>query len=222
MKLHRLSITCTALAGLFATSLLTGCVSTSSTSPQITSASGDEKLPKKADLLFVQNAQGVRFQKGTLTLRGVNPTTVAFADRPVRFAGHMPTSQFVPMWSQGKDSFLKDPPNATLSILDGGKVSSVVVVLRNPRLAGGDLSYDVQVLEGTPPARGGAASLFIDIIGMPRTPYSYAGAARRAYRTPYVGVGGPAVVHYGATAVVAGPVYGPTVVHYGGTYVRRW
>jgi hypothetical protein len=164
----------------------------------------------------------VSFAKGKMTLRGVNPLTIAFADRPVRFAGHMPTSHFPPMWSQGKDSFLKDPPNATVSILNGGKVSSLVVVLRNPRLAGGDLSYDVQILEGTPPNHAGAASLFIDIIGMPRTPMSYAGAARRDFRTPYVGVGGPAVVHYGGTAVVGGPIYGPTVVHYGGAYVRRW
>jgi hypothetical protein len=31
-------------------------------------------------------------------------------------------------------------------------------------------------------AKGGACALFIDIIGMPRTPYSYAGAARRGFR----------------------------------------
>ena len=221
MKILHLSTVCAALAALFTASFLTGCATTSSSSSGITSASGDDKLPKKADLLFVQNAQGVSFQKGTMTLRGVNPTTVAFADRPVRFAGHMPTSDFVPMWSQGKDSFLKDPPNATLSILSGGKVSSVVVVLRNPRIVGSDLSYDVQVLEGTPPAHGGAASLFIDVIGMPRTPMSYAGAARRDVRTPYVGVGTPAVVHYGGATVIGGPVYGPTVVHYGGAYIRR-
>lgn len=221
MKTSPLLSSCGLLAALATIALLTGCASTPSSSAGITASTDGGKLPKKADLLFVQNAQGVRFQKGTMTLRGVNPTTVAFADRPVRFAGHMPTSQFVPMWGQGKDSFLKDPPNATLSILSGGKVSSVVVVLRNPRLAGGNLSYDVQVLEGAPPAHGGAVSLFIDVIGMPRTPASYAGAARRDVRTPDVGVGSPAVVHYGGTAVVGGPVYGPTVVHYGGVYVRR-
>jgi hypothetical protein len=31
-------------------------------------------------------------------------------------------------------------------------------------------------------ARGGECALFIDIIGCPRTPFSYAGAARRFYR----------------------------------------
>lgn len=225
MKTHPFLSLCGIAAGI-ASAFLTGCASTSSNSAGITAADGG-KLPKKADLLFVQNARSVSFAKNRMTLHGVNPTTIAFADRPVRFAGHMPTSHVVPMWSQGKDSFLKDPPNATLSVLGGGKVSSVVVVLRNPRYTGGDLSYDVQVLEGAPPAHGGAASLFIDIIGMPRTPVSYAGAARRAVRTPYVGAtavhyGGTTAVHHGTTAVVGGPVYGPTVVHYGGTYVRRW
>lgn len=187
------------LAGLFAASVISGCASGPSGNPAITSA-GSGKVPKKANLLFVQNAQSVSFSKGKMTLSGVNPVTIAFADRPERFAGHMPTSKFVPMWSSGRDSFLKDPPNATLSVLDGKNVTSIVVVLRNPRLSGGSLSYDVQVLEGTPPAHAGAASLFIDIIGMPLTPYSYAGVARRS-------------VAYGA--YTAGGAYGATVVHYG-------
>lgn len=50
------------------------------------------------------------------------------------------------------------------------------MTLRNPQLPGRDLSYEVEVLEGTPPASAGAASLFIDIIGMPLTPISFAGA----------------------------------------------
>ena len=61
----------------------------------------------------------------------------------------MPTSKFVPMWSQGVDSFLSNPPNATLSVFRGDSVSSSVVVLRNPQLVGNDLSYEVRVLEGT-------------------------------------------------------------------------
>ncbi len=56
------------------------------------------------------------FGEGKLVLRGVNPVTVCFTDRPARMAGHMQTSKLVPLWSQGKDSFLKDNPNATLSI----------------------------------------------------------------------------------------------------------
>ena len=140
------------------------------------------KQSKKVDVLFVQNAKNMSFNNGKLVLRGVNPVTVCFTDRPARMAGHMQTSRFVPLWSQGKDSFLKDNPNATLSVFRGDNVSDLVVELSNPQLSGNDLTYDARLLEGTPPANGGACALFIDVIGMPATPMSYAGAARRAWR----------------------------------------
>jgi len=140
----------------------------------------------KVTLLFVQNAEGVTLDDGKLILKEIGPTTIFFSDRPQRIAGHISTEEFVGLWSKGKDSFLKDPPNANLSAFDEGKVSDVVVVLRNPKLTGKDFSYDVSVLEGKLSDKGGACSLFIDVIGMPLTPVSYAGAARRAYRRGYV------------------------------------
>jgi len=152
-----------------------------SASPVITwTATGTQS--KNVDVLFVQNAKNMSFSEGKLVLRGVNPVTVCFTDRPARMAGHMQTSRFVPLWSQGKDSFLKDNPNATLSVFSGDNVADLVVELSNPQLAGDDLTYDARILEGTPPANGGACALFIDIIGMPATPMSYAGVARRAWR----------------------------------------
>src|SRR5947207_14828513 len=140
------------------------------------------KQSKNVDVLFVQNAKNVSFNQGKLVLREVNPVTVCFTDRPARMAGHMQTSQFVPLWSRGKDSFLKDNPNATLSVFSGDNVSDLVVELSNPQLSGDDLTYDTRILEGTLPAEGGPCALFIDVIGMPVTPMSYAGVARRAYR----------------------------------------
>ncbi len=141
---------------------------------------------KEGDFLFVQNAKSMTYDKasGKLTLVGISPVTVFFTDRPERIAGNMMTSVFVPFWSEGKDSFAKDNPNANLSVLDkNSTVADVVVTLRNPVLKGENLSYEVAVLEGNLPAKGGPASLFIDIIGMPLTPLSYAGVARRtAYR----------------------------------------
>jgi hypothetical protein len=136
---------------------------------------------KQADFLFVQTAKGMTFDKATnkLTLQGVSPITVFFSDRPERIAGNMPTTVFVPFWSKGKDSFLSDPPNADLSILEGDKLQQVVVVLQSPALKGDALTYTVKVLEGSMPAKGGAVSVFIDVVGMPLTPVSYAGAARR-------------------------------------------
>lgn len=134
------------------------------------------------DVLFVQNAAGVSLKDGKLVLTGVSPSTICFTDRPARLSGHMPTAAFIPLWSTGKDSFLKDPPNANLSIFTHDQVTDVVVEISNPVLSGTTLTYDAKVLEGEVSASGTACSLFIDVIGMPRTPISYAGAARRAIR----------------------------------------
>ncbi len=185
MKINKLILICGALAGItVANPFMTYAASPTpapSANPLITwTASG--KQSKKVDVLFVQNAKNMSFSKGKLVLRGVNPVTVCFSDRPARMAGHMQTSKFVPLWSQGRDSFLKDNPNATLSVFRGDNVSDLVVELSNPQLSGNDLTYDARILEGTPPVNGGACALFIDIIGMPATPMSYAGVARRAWR----------------------------------------
>jgi hypothetical protein len=141
---------------------------------------------KEGDFLFVQNAKSMTYDKATgkLTLHNVSPVTVMFSDRPERIAGNMRTEAFVPFWSDGNDSFTKDNPNANLSILEKHKYTAdIVVTLSNPVLKGEKLSYDVKILEGDMPAKGGPVALFIDIIGMPLTPVSYAGVARRtAYR----------------------------------------
>lgn len=171
----------TLLASLF---MVPGLAQAAEESTNKTEAKAEETA-KKADFLFVQNAQGIHYADGKLTLKGVSPTTIMFSDRPERIAGHMATARFVPFWSKGKDSFLSDPPNATLSIVNENKVSDVVVVLRDPELKGNDLSYSVRVLEGEMPAKGGPISLFIDVIGMPLTPLSYAGVARRDYRRAF-------------------------------------
>ena len=136
--------------------------------------------PQMAQLLFVQGAAGVELGSGgrTLTLKGLSPTTLFFSDRPVRIAGHYRTEEYLQFWKNGPDSFLKDPPNATLSVFEKGKdeLADVVVTLRNPRVSGNDLTYDITVVAGTLPKAGiGPASLFIDIIGLPFTPLSFAG-----------------------------------------------
>jgi hypothetical protein len=117
-----------------------------------------------------------------VTLEGVSPVTLFFADRPERIAGNMSTAKFVPFWSEGKDSFLKDPPNADLSVVVDGVLQQTVVVLRDPELTGENLTYRVEVLSGTLPATASEVSVFIDVIGMPLTPVSYAGVARRSFR----------------------------------------
>ena len=139
---------------------------------------------KRADFLFVQTANSMIYDKATgkLTLQRVSPITVFFSDRPERIAGNMKTAAFVPFWSRGKQSFLSDPPNADISIVDGDSLRQVVVVLQSPVMKGNALHYTVKVIQGNMPSKGADVSVFIDVIGMPLTPLSYAGAARRGYR----------------------------------------
>ncbi len=96
-----------------------------------------------ADFLFVQTADSMAFaaDRNRLTLHDVGPTTLFFSDRPDRIAGTMTTESFVPFWSEGKDSFLSDPPNADISILEDGTLRQTVAVLKDPVLANGDLHY---------------------------------------------------------------------------------
>jgi hypothetical protein len=185
MKTNKTNILRGAACGIVALTLTIGSAlaeeaATKQPSPIIWTTKGEPS--GKMDVLYVQNAKGVTVKDGKLVLRGVNTSTICFTDRPFRLAGHLPTSSFIPLWSEGKDSFLKDPPNATLSFFDQDKVSDVVVEISNPVLSGKNLTYDVKVLEGDASIKGGECSLFIDIIGCPRTPYSYAGAARRDWR----------------------------------------
>jgi hypothetical protein len=163
------------------TLLLTLLIALATALPGAVPGASNREPPKteKVQMLFVQNAQHAELNNGKLILKGISPTTLFFSDRPDRIAGHMPTAEILPLWKDGKDSFTADPPNATLSIFNKSEVTDMVVELRNPLLKGDELIYDVKVLNGSVMAKGGPCSLFIDIIGMPLTPMSYAGAARR-------------------------------------------
>ncbi|MGE8187512.1 hypothetical protein [Pseudomonas sp. NPDC086278] len=120
-----------------------------------------EPMPA-ATWLFVQTASSMTFEGNTLTLKGVAPQTLMFADRPERMTGDASTGKFVSFWTSGKNDFEKDPPNATLSVTVDGKPQLSVVELTNPQLKGDTLTYTVKLLDGTPPAVGQPATLFID------------------------------------------------------------
>lgn len=135
---------------------------------------------EKADLLFVQTARYVKIDGQKLILEEVSPTTLFFTDRPERIAGNMSNDMYLKLWTEeGKNSFLADPPNATLSVFSDDKVGEMVVTLRNPQYNGQAFSYDIDIIKGELPEKGGPCALYVDIIGMPLTPISYAGAARR-------------------------------------------
>ena len=97
-------------------------------------------------------------------MTGVSPNSIVFADRPFRAAGHVLTKHFLKEWDEGSDSFAKDPPNATISVLsaEGDSVEDAVVVLKAPKLEGDKLTFEVSVLEGGLSKATGPASLFID------------------------------------------------------------
>jgi hypothetical protein len=81
----------------------------------------------------------------------------------------------------------------------------VVLELRSPHLEGDKLTFDVRVLEGDLAGADGPASVFVDIIGLPFTPLSFAGVARRTARRAYWYGAATA----GAAAAYGYPYYGP-------------
>jgi hypothetical protein len=136
------------------------------------------------EAMFVQTAQSIDSTDGALTLRGITPSTLYFSDRPQRVVGHMSTADFVDLWGAGDNSFETDPPNAVLAFLEPGAdaPTDAVIVIKEPRLINGDLSYTIDVLEGAVPANTGPVTLFIDPFGRPLSPVSVCGVRRRGRR----------------------------------------
>ena len=136
---------------------------------------------ERIDALFVQSATAFSSVPGTITLHGLADSTVYFADRPRREIGHIPSSRFVQLWDAGASNFSVDPPNAVLSFLeqDGESPPDAVLVLREPRLEADSLSYTVEILDGTLPARSGPCTLFIDVFGRPLIPIATPGTQGR-------------------------------------------
>jgi hypothetical protein len=127
---------------------------------------------ERIDALFVQSATAFSSAPGTITLHRLADSTVYFADRPRREIGHIPSHRFVELWDAGASNFSIDPPNAVLSFLEveGESPADAVIVLREPRLEQDALTYSVEILEGTLPARHGPCTLFIDVFGRPLAP----------------------------------------------------
>ena len=145
-------------------------------------AAGNDDTSHQPAYLLVQSSQGFDYDGDRLTVHGTNPTTIFFSDRPDRIAGHMPLETAYSWGRTGDDSFVVDPPNATLSILEEGEMANVVVTMSDAVIQGNSISFAVNILEGELPARGGPNTLFIDVIGRPLTPMSAAGVHRRTRR----------------------------------------
>lgn len=164
--------------------------------------------------LGVINSDGATLADGKLTLTGVSGNVIVFADRPVRAAGHESTDMFIARWGDGKDSFKMDPPNATVSVLGGEKdgVTDAVVVLKNPKLDGANLTFDVDVLEGDLKGLKGPAAVFIDWFAAGPRGFAvggggwHGGYGYHAWYGAPVAAGVAAGVAVGAAAAAAAPV----------------
>jgi hypothetical protein len=199
-----------AVAGLFCAPEFSFAQNAPAATPAKTIGVPSSVKPQIVPSLIVMNSRGANLQGQTLTLTGIAPNSIVFADRPIRAAGHDLTAHLLEEWA-GNDSFGKDPPNATVSVLNkDGSAKDVVVVLKSPKMDGDKLTFDVQVLEGDLAGADGPAAVFIDIIGRPLTPLSFAGVARRtAFRgAMYGGAAYGAAAAYGAYGYpYAAPAY---------------
>lgn len=131
---------------------------------------GKPQQPQIVPSMIVLNARSAKLAGQKLTLEGISPNAIVFADRPVRSAGHALTAHLLEEWSSAApDSFAKDPPNATVSVLNKAKgdVVDAVMVLKSPKLEGDKLTFDVEVLEGNLAGGDGSVSVFLDIINLP-------------------------------------------------------
>jgi hypothetical protein len=216
---RRITIVALTVAGLLWSPGLAFAQSTPAATPHVPlqkaiGQAGSEVVPS----LFVLNSRGVSLKDGKLVLAGVAPNSIVFADRPVRAAGHELTAHIVEEWGVGDDSFAKNPPNATVSGFSkgGSDIRDAVVVLKSPKLEGDTLTFAVNVLEGDLTGADGAAAVFIDIIGRPFTPLSYAGAARRTFRRGayYRGAAVAGAAAAGAAAAYYHPYYRPRCGYY--------
>jgi hypothetical protein len=176
-----------------------------------------EAGPDIVPSLIVMNARSASLQGGKLTLTGVSPNSIVFADRPVRAAGHTLTTHLLAEWApnnESDESFTKDPPNGTVSVFntDGSKIRDAVVTLKTAKLEDDKLTFDVDVLEGELTGTDGAAALFIDRFGFRGFHgggFHAGGFHTGGFHGAYARVGDVGVGHVGAVGVG----YHPYIAH---------
>src|SRR5438105_12052074 len=136
-KLNRIAGVCALTAALCGPGMALAQTAPAPSSMKTIGTPAAAPKPEIVPSLFVLNSRGATLQGDTLVLTGVTPSSIIFADRPVRSAGHQPTVDVIAEWGSGEDSFTKNPPNATLSVFGkDGSVKDAVVVLKNPKLEG--------------------------------------------------------------------------------------
>ena len=121
------------------------------------------RMGQDTEWLFISAAEALQFDGATVTLTGVDPTMVMFADRPQRQADTVPLKDLVDAWTKGDDkSFQNDPPNAGITVWVDGKFQVATVEMSEPVYDGETLRFKAKVLEGDLPQAGYETSIFID------------------------------------------------------------
>lgn len=111
-----------ALSGLCVAAVIAGCVGAFAPAAFAGESTADAP-PPQVPLLGVMSAASGRYQSGTLTLEGVQPSAVWFSDRPTRDAGTMGIKSFLELFFRGDD-----PPNAALAIAGANESRDVAIV----------------------------------------------------------------------------------------------
>ena len=102
-----------------------------------------EQQLEDMEALFVQTAASMTSDRGTITLHGLSPSTLYFADRPQRDVGHM-SSLSIRRQLAGREQQLRgQPPNAVLSFAEPGDrlPEDAVAAIQDPHLDGDTLTY---------------------------------------------------------------------------------
>jgi hypothetical protein len=114
----------------------------------------NEADPNGPEFIAIQRAESgsiseINATNYLLELRGLFDKTILFSDRPDRIVVTQSMNDFVGNWTEGKDSFQLDPPNAALVTLVGDAEQDIFEVeLFNPiyEKEHKTLSYDVTFL----------------------------------------------------------------------------
>ena len=113
MTVIRLASVLVTLAGLLSLSGQTYAQTSPPAPPLKTIGKPSSAKPEVVPSLIVMNARGATLQGDTLTLSGISPNSIVFADRPVRAAGHELTKLLIEDWglgAPGSASFVAESP----------------------------------------------------------------------------------------------------------------
>jgi hypothetical protein len=128
--------------------------------------------PTKSEFIAIQHAESgsiseVNATNYLLELGSLSDKTILFSDRPDRIVTSISTSNFVGNWTEGKDSFAENAPNAVLVVDDSEEQDTVIIELFNPVYDAKKktLKYDVTPDNATSielPSEFGQSTLVID------------------------------------------------------------